>query len=110
MPTQRQPPQPQFQIETQRDFVPMRPIRYRDAPPPTGRSAPGPPVPAPTPAQGERFVNVALEDQPADAILQVGTWYTLAVDVDVAMRADVLTGSALRRRIAVRRLASTRPP
>ena len=90
---QRQTPQPQFSIETEREFVPMRPIHYRDEPPAAGRSAPGPPAPTPAPAQAERFVNVAFEDQPADAILQVGTWYTLALDIDIAVRADVLAAA-----------------
>jgi hypothetical protein len=54
-------------------------------------SAPGPPEPAASPAQ--RYVNVALEDQAADTILQAGSWYTLALDVDVGQRAEALTAA-----------------
>jgi len=79
----------QFQIQTQEDVAPMRPIRYRDRPAAGSRSAPGPPVAPVAPAQ--RYVNVALEDQAADTILQAGAWYTLALDVDVGQHADALT-------------------
>jgi len=82
---------PQFQIQTQEAVVPMRPIRYRDRPSVASRSAPGPPEPAASP--GQRYVNVALEDQTADTILQAGSWYTLAFDVDVGQHADALTAA-----------------
>ncbi|MEO8312261.1 MAG: CHAT domain-containing protein, partial [Caldimonas sp.] len=97
IPSQQQAPQ--FQIQTQEAVVPMRPIQYRDRPSTASRGAPGPPeaIPAPTPASamppapGQRYVNVALEDQPAETILQPGTWYTLAFDVDVAARTEALS-------------------
>ena len=54
-------------------------------------------------AASERCVNVALEDQPRDAILQAGTWYTLAFDVDVDAARRRADDGALRRRIAVPR-------
>jgi len=54
------------------------------------RGGPGPPQPPPATAQ--RYVNVALEDQP-DAILAAGSWYTLAVDVDVGQHAEALTST-----------------
>ena len=41
-----------------------------------------------------RWVNVALEDQPRDAPLQAGSWYTLAFDVDVAQHADAIAAAA----------------
>ena len=104
---QSQQQAPQFQIQTQEDVVPMRPIRYRDRPSVASRSAPGPPEPAASP--GQRCVNVALEDQAADTILQAGSWYTLAFDVDVGQHADALDRGALRRRSRSSRKASTRP-
>jgi hypothetical protein len=85
---------PQFQTETQEDVTAMRPIRYRDRPSVASRSAPGPPEPTVSPEAAvppaRRYVNVALEDQAADTILQAGSWYTLAFDVDVGQHADAL--------------------
>jgi hypothetical protein len=80
----------------QRDLqVRARPIRTRSAPPPA-TTARAMPLPAPAASDGSvasapespRWVNVALEDQPRDRPLATGTWYTLALDVDVTARTD----------------------
>jgi len=57
----------------------------------TARGAPGPPAPA---SDSQRWVNVALEDQPRDAPLATGKWYTIALDVDIAQHAEALTTAA----------------
>jgi hypothetical protein len=60
----------------------------RAQPPPQarGESAPSAPV-----TGSQRWVNVGLEDTARDQILAAGSWYTLAVDVDVARHDDALT-------------------
>ncbi len=93
------PTPPAFQVGTQRAIAPMKTIRFgggatrgsRDMPP--SAAAASAPVDAAAPAPAGRYVNVALEDQPTDAILQAGTWYTLAFDVDIAARAESLAAT-----------------
>ena len=66
-------------------------IRATPAPSPRAgaRAArPGRPSRRPTP---QRWINVALEDQPRDAPLAAGKWYTVALDVDIAQHAEALT-------------------
>lgn len=60
---------------------------------PAGPSATGPPVLSPAPTD-LRWVNVALEDQASKEPLSVGTWYSLAVEIDVSQHADALTTAA----------------
>jgi hypothetical protein len=68
----------------------VRTTRGQRSAPPAGRSAPDPPAPAAAVAS-ERWVNVALEDQPRDQVLQARSWYTLAFDIDIVQRAEALT-------------------
>nr|HET7858977.1 CHAT domain-containing protein [Caldimonas sp.] len=71
------------------------PSRGQRAIPPAGRSAPDPPAAAATTgAATSRWVNVALEDTPRDAILRVGTAYKLAIDVDVAQHVEAIATTA----------------
>ena len=93
------PPAASFTGRTERAVPPTTTIGFGSSPTRGSRDMPALPVTAPAPAQApapsDRYVNVALEDTPADAILQVGTWYTLALDVDVAARAQSLATTAL---------------
>ena len=67
----------------------IRPVPAAAAASPTARGAPGPPEPVVDPPS-PRWINVALEDQPRDAPLATGKWYTVALDVDLAQHAEAL--------------------
>jgi hypothetical protein len=68
--------------------------RSREAPPAVSSGSAGAePDAAGGSSSSARWVNVALEDQPPDQILRTGTWTTLAIDIDVAQRAEAIATS-----------------
>ena len=91
-PTQQQWPQQQIQ-QSQQPAPQHKLSRGQRSAPPVGRSAPDPPAMA-APAAAQRWVNVALEDQPREAVLLARSWYALAFDVDVTQHADALAAAA----------------
>ncbi len=67
---------------------PPQPTLARAQPPPQSRDAP---ASSAATTGSPRWVNVGLEDTTRDQILAAGSWYTLAVDVDVTRHDDALT-------------------
>jgi hypothetical protein len=103
-PQAQQQPQLQQQQRPQSPQPPGAPAQSQQAQPPRilarevppaaaalSRSAPGGPGPPEATSDAQRWVNVALEDQPRDQPLAAGKWYTLALDVDIAQHAEALT-------------------
>ena len=99
---------PQFQIQTQEEVVPMRPIPYRDRPPVGSRSAPGPPETAaiaPDPEIRERRARGPgrRRDPAARQLVHAGGRRRRR---PARRRAG---HRAIRRRVALSARASTRP-
>ena len=67
--------------------------RGREAPPSSASPA-AQPISSATSATTARWVNVALEDQTPETPLAAQSWYTLAIDVDVAQRAEAVATAA----------------